>query len=172
MASLAPWPVAIDMRFVTPDIKHGDYYIMRAPITGGVKYVYPRMMGEKKYAVWWPDKWEGMPPSRQMAIAMSAIKKEQGKLKRLDREPKEKSLFSLISDQHKHLNSALKELKSALEDKKAPSASRRISTDVQRDSDSSILALRNPEKESDATKLIVGAAVVLGVAYFFSRKGI
>jgi hypothetical protein len=35
------------MRFVTPQIKKGDFYLTKSPISGRNFYVYPRMMGER-----------------------------------------------------------------------------------------------------------------------------
>jgi len=52
MPRLAPRPVAIDMRFVIPDIKRGDYYLLHSEDTGLRRFIYPRKMGEQKFAVW------------------------------------------------------------------------------------------------------------------------
>lgn len=51
MALLSKRPAVVDMRFVTPHVKKGDFYLMKSPITGRNLYVYPRMMGEKRFAV-------------------------------------------------------------------------------------------------------------------------
>jgi formylmethanofuran:tetrahydromethanopterin formyltransferase len=51
MALLADRTSVIDMRFVRPRVARGDFYLMKSPISGRNMYVYPRMMGEKRFAV-------------------------------------------------------------------------------------------------------------------------
>jgi hypothetical protein len=52
MASkLARRPVSVPMYFVRPHVKPGDYYLMINPVSGRRMWVYPRHMGERKYAV-------------------------------------------------------------------------------------------------------------------------
>lgn len=47
MARLLDNPAVVDMRFVIPRIKKGDFYLLKSPISGRNLYVYPRMMGER-----------------------------------------------------------------------------------------------------------------------------
>lgn len=52
MASkLARRPVRVPMYFVRPHVKPGDYYLLINPVSGRRMWVYPRHMGERKYAV-------------------------------------------------------------------------------------------------------------------------
>lgn len=110
MGHLAPAPVAVDMRFVTPDIKRGDYYVFRAPITGGVKYVYPRMMGEKIFPVWWEKKHEK--PSGG-ALEKKAAKQWgmlQAKIAAEKKKELETAYGRCVSGQYKQLYGALKDM--------------------------------------------------------------
>jgi hypothetical protein len=47
MPRLLQNPAVIDMRFVRPQIKKGDFYLFKSPVSGRNLYVYPRMMGER-----------------------------------------------------------------------------------------------------------------------------
>jgi hypothetical protein len=47
MPRLLSRPSVVDMRFVTPNIKKGDFYLFKSPVSGRNLYVYPRMMGER-----------------------------------------------------------------------------------------------------------------------------
>jgi hypothetical protein len=49
MPRLSPQPVDVQMQFVLPDVKKGDYYNFRNPLTGRTMYVYPFMMGERYF---------------------------------------------------------------------------------------------------------------------------
>lgn len=49
--SLLPGPANIDMYFVDPHVKRGDYYLMINPVTGRRMWVYPRMMRERQFPV-------------------------------------------------------------------------------------------------------------------------
>ena len=49
--ALLPGPANVQMYFVEPHVKRGDYYLMINPITGRRMWVYPRMMGERRYPV-------------------------------------------------------------------------------------------------------------------------
>ncbi len=43
---LAQCPVPVDMYFVKPHVKRGDYYLVMNPVTGRRMWVYPKQMGE------------------------------------------------------------------------------------------------------------------------------
>jgi hypothetical protein len=45
---LAQCPLPIDMYFVEPHVKRGDYYLVMNPTTGRRMWVYPRTMGEQQ----------------------------------------------------------------------------------------------------------------------------
>jgi hypothetical protein len=47
MARLSERPVVVDMRFVKPHVKKGDFYLIKSPVSGRNYYVYPRMMSKK-----------------------------------------------------------------------------------------------------------------------------
>lgn len=49
--ALLPGPANVQMYFVEPHVKRGDYYLMINPITGRRMWVYPRMMGERHFPV-------------------------------------------------------------------------------------------------------------------------
>ena len=49
MVRLLPGPAPIQMYFVKPHVKRGDYYLMINRITGRRMWVYPRMMGERRF---------------------------------------------------------------------------------------------------------------------------
>lgn len=49
MPRLSPHPVTMQMQFVLPDVKKGDYYNVRNPLTGRTMYVYPFMMQERYF---------------------------------------------------------------------------------------------------------------------------
>lgn len=51
MAMLSQRPVVVDMRFVRPRVAKGDFYLVKSPVSGRNYYVYPRMMGEKRFPV-------------------------------------------------------------------------------------------------------------------------
>ena len=51
MPRLLSKPAVVDMRFVRPHIKKGDFYLVKSPISGRNLYVYPRMMGERCTAI-------------------------------------------------------------------------------------------------------------------------
>lgn len=51
MQHLSPGPVQVPMYFVEPHVKRGDYYLFINPITGRRMWVYPRMMGERRFPV-------------------------------------------------------------------------------------------------------------------------
>jgi hypothetical protein len=51
MPNLSRYPTPIQMEFVTPHVKRGDYYLVMNPHTGRRTWVYPRKMGEDRYAV-------------------------------------------------------------------------------------------------------------------------
>ena len=55
MPRLAPQPVDVQMQFVLPDVKKGDYYNVRNPITGRQMYVYPFMMGPEPGKRYYPS---------------------------------------------------------------------------------------------------------------------
>jgi hypothetical protein len=48
MALLSQRPVVVDMRFINPHVKKGDFYLIKSPVSGRNYYVYPRMVGRKK----------------------------------------------------------------------------------------------------------------------------
>jgi hypothetical protein len=76
MPNLAPCPEPIDLRFVLPDIKRGDYYLFNSPVTGRRLFVYPRMMGERYFPA--VEKTglgaEGTTPISDIISAISAIR--------------------------------------------------------------------------------------------------
>lgn len=49
--SLLPGPAPVQKYFVKPHVKRGDYYLMINRITGRRMWVYPRMMGERRFPV-------------------------------------------------------------------------------------------------------------------------
>jgi hypothetical protein len=51
MPNLSRYPTPIQQEFVTPHVKRGDYYLTINPFTGRRNWVYPRKMGEARYAV-------------------------------------------------------------------------------------------------------------------------
>lgn len=51
MPNLSRYPTPIQMYFVTPHVKTGDYYLDINRHTGRRTWVYPRKMGEDRYAV-------------------------------------------------------------------------------------------------------------------------
>jgi len=51
MPNLSRYPTPIQQYFVTPHVKRGDYYLTINPFTGRRNWVYPRKMGEARYAV-------------------------------------------------------------------------------------------------------------------------
>lgn len=51
MAALLPGPANVQMYFVEPHVKRGDYYLAINPITGRRMWVYPRMMGTRRFPV-------------------------------------------------------------------------------------------------------------------------
>jgi hypothetical protein len=51
MPNLSRYPTPIQMEFVRPHVKQGDYYLFMNPHTGRRTWVYPRKMGEDRYAV-------------------------------------------------------------------------------------------------------------------------
>lgn len=51
MPNLSRYPTPIQQEFVTPHVKRGDYYLTINPHTGRRNWVYPRKMGEARYAV-------------------------------------------------------------------------------------------------------------------------
>lgn len=51
MPNLSRYPTPIQQEFVTPHVKRGDYYLTINPLTGRRNWVYPRKMGEARYAV-------------------------------------------------------------------------------------------------------------------------
>lgn len=51
MTHLLPGPAPVQMYFVKPHVKRGDYYLMTNPVTGRRMWVYPRMMGTKRFPV-------------------------------------------------------------------------------------------------------------------------
>jgi hypothetical protein len=55
MPRLAPRPVDVQMQFVLPDVKKGDYYNVCNPITGRQMYVYPFMMGPEPGKRYYPS---------------------------------------------------------------------------------------------------------------------
>jgi hypothetical protein len=61
MPRLSPQPADVQMQFVLPDVKKGDYYNFRNPLTGRTMYVYPFMMGERYFPAVWlasrPQEW-------------------------------------------------------------------------------------------------------------------
>lgn len=48
---LLPGPANVQMYFVEPHVKRGDYYLMINPITGRRMWAYPRMMGTRRFPV-------------------------------------------------------------------------------------------------------------------------
>jgi hypothetical protein len=51
MPNLSRYATPIQQEFVTPHVKRGDYYLTINPHTGRRNWVYPRKMGEARYAV-------------------------------------------------------------------------------------------------------------------------
>jgi hypothetical protein len=51
MPNLSRYPTPIQMEFVRPHVKRGDYYLFMNPHTGRRTWVHPRKMGEDRYAV-------------------------------------------------------------------------------------------------------------------------
>lgn len=51
MPNLSRYPTPIQQYFVTPHVKTGDYYLVMNPHSGRRTWVYPRKMGEDRYAV-------------------------------------------------------------------------------------------------------------------------
>lgn len=51
MPNLSRYPTPIQMEFVRPHVKRGDYYLFMNPHTGRRTWAYPRKMGEDRYAV-------------------------------------------------------------------------------------------------------------------------
>ena len=51
MPNLSRYSTPIQQEFVTPHVKRGDYYLTINPFTGRRNWVYPRKMGEARYAV-------------------------------------------------------------------------------------------------------------------------
>ena len=156
MPMLAPEPVAVDMRFVTPDIKRGDYYIMRAPITGGVKWVYPRMMGEKEYAVWWQGGRDKPTPDQLEKKAAAALRKFQKKLEAEKRKKAMAEQCSCLSQQQKMLFEKVSSLV-------APSVS------VSCMSHQGMVEPCVSEHQEATKKLFWGALAFLGVTYLFFK---
>jgi len=50
MVRLLPGPERVQMYFVRPHVKRGDYHLFINPITGRRMWAYPRMMAEKRFA--------------------------------------------------------------------------------------------------------------------------
>jgi len=48
---LLPGPAKVQMYFVKPHVKRGDYHLFINPITGRRMWAYPRMMGERRFPV-------------------------------------------------------------------------------------------------------------------------
>jgi hypothetical protein len=48
---LLPGPAKVQMYFVEPHVKRGDYHLFINPITGRRMWAYPRMMGERRFPV-------------------------------------------------------------------------------------------------------------------------
>lgn len=51
MPNLSRYPTPIQMEFITPHVKRGDYYLFMNPHSGRRMWAYPRKMGEDRYAV-------------------------------------------------------------------------------------------------------------------------
>jgi hypothetical protein len=51
MPNLSRYSTPIQMEFVRPHVKRGDYYLFMNPHSGRREWVYPRKMGEDRYAV-------------------------------------------------------------------------------------------------------------------------
>lgn len=51
MPNLSRYATPIQMEFVRPHVKQGDYYLFMNPHSGRRSWVYPRKMGEDRYAV-------------------------------------------------------------------------------------------------------------------------
>lgn len=51
MPNLSRYPTPIQEYFVRPHVKTGDYYLFMNPHSGRREWVYPRKMGEDRYAV-------------------------------------------------------------------------------------------------------------------------
>lgn len=48
---LLPGPAKVQMYFVEPHVKRGDYHLFINPVTGRRMWAYPRMMGERRFPV-------------------------------------------------------------------------------------------------------------------------
>lgn len=51
MPNLSRYPTPIQMEFIRPHVKQGDYYLFMNPHSGRREWVHPRKMGEDRYAV-------------------------------------------------------------------------------------------------------------------------